>query len=187
MLNSSSHSRMQSFPLILSKSPLPSSHRKRRFIATTSLAHLPPDVPSSTHQFDDIRNLFIKSRQKKKRGTIDTYRGNVGLPAKVNFYKSFKRLDRLTQQNKFSHLEDSPDLAYLQVINNKRMKPEPIGLVKRKGNPDVIDLNGYYIGDDFALALSSSLPHLHSIERLNLNSNRLTDIGSGEILKNVDP
>ena len=52
--------------------------------------------------------------------------------------------------------------------------PAPLGLVKRRGKEDEINVKNYYIGDRYGKALSSSIKHLKP-KALFLSSNNNTN------------
>jgi hypothetical protein len=93
--------------------------------------------------------------------------------------RQFKDVRRTADFNR--HQEVSPVEAYLNRIDHSLLLPEPMGLVKSKGND--LDLNAslYSMGDSYADALAEGLACLE-MERVNLRSNRLTDAGARRVL-----
>lgn len=137
---------------------------------------------SRNRQAGTIKKILLKSRDTKRQGCMEQYKGPIGLEAKMEFYESFKHLPLITERNKFDHLENSPNIAYLQEVETKHLKPQPFGIVRAKGSESCIDLHGFSIGDNYASALSKGLQHVNSIENVNLKNNRLTEKGAYEIL-----
>lgn len=135
----------------------------------------------------DEKQLFtIKSSLDCRSGSMETYHGPVGLTARMEFYDSYKNLPKYTQRNRFKGLASSPNLAYLEYVEQAKLKPIPLGVVRRKGNPKDVNLENMRMGDQYAEAFSRGLKLFKSVEKLNLQSNRLTERGSLHILQNID-
>ena len=62
-----------------------------------------------------------------------------------------------------------------------------MGIWRRKGSEEDIDLRLARIGDDYAEALSSSVRYMPSVRKINLASNRMSKKGSNSILKSLNP
>jgi Ran GTPase-activating protein (RanGAP) involved in mRNA processing and transport len=175
-------------PLIRKR--LVNNHSSRSIIQPMALD--PPSRQSVVSRSADVltvknEDLFrTKTSFDFRSGSIDTYPGPVGLPAKIDFYDSYKNLPKYSQKNKFQGLTVSPSLAYLEYVEKAKLKPLPIGVVRRKGKPEDFNLESMRIGDSYAEAFSKGLKFVKRVERLNLQSNRLTEKGSLNILKNLD-
>jgi hypothetical protein len=67
------------------------------------------------------------------------------------------------------------------------MNPKGLGFVKRKGDPKEMNLGSYYIGDDYAEALSEGIKISTRTHEINLSKNRLTEKGAKMILESLPP
>ncbi len=65
--------------------------------------------------------------------------------------------------------------------------PLCLGLVKSKGQINVLNLTNYNLGDRYIIALAAGLKKAKNIERCLLGANRITDIGLGELAKSMGP
>ena len=65
------------------------------------------------------------------------------------------------------------------------MRPQPFGIVRRKGQNTIIDIHMYSMGDTYANAFSKGVKQYKEVANLNLRANRLTDSGCYKILSEV--
>jgi len=56
--------------------------------------------------------------------------------------------------------EDSPSIAFMKECRKLFVPPVPLGLIKRKGQENVINVMNYNIGNDYAKALSASMKYI---------------------------
>lgn len=103
----------------------------------------------------------------------------------MNFYKTYKKLSLIAQGNELLKVEHSPNVAYLKQLRQKRLSPQALGIIRRKGSPHDYQLKGLGMGDQYAKAFSHGLRQTESVRTLNLKSNRLTEAGTYNILKHL--
>lgn len=58
-----------------------------------------------------------------------------------------------------------------------RVLPLCLGLVKSKGEANILNLTNYNLGDRYVIALSAGLRKAQAIEKCLLGANRITDVG----------
>jgi Leucine-rich repeat (LRR) protein len=63
--------------------------------------------------------------------------------------------------------------------------PLCLGLVKSKGEANILNLTNYNLGDRYIIALAAGLKKAKNIERCLLGANRITDLGLGELAKAI--
>ena len=107
----------------------------------------------------------------------------VGKKAKLDYMSSYKNLMQFHNPHENSQ-SNSPILKYLHKIDEKKLPPIPMGIIKRKGNVNDIDLSMYSMGDSYAEALSEGIGMLSPV-RLQLNDNRLSETGVSKILSKL--
>jgi hypothetical protein len=135
---------------------------------------------------EKLKLLQASNASHTRIGSMEAYTGPIGLSAKMEFYDTYKNLPKYTQRNQYEGIESSPNMPFLQQVEKSRLRPIPLGVVRRKGSPYDFDLQSMRIGDEYANALSKSLKFIKPVERLNLKANRLTDRGASCILKSAD-
>ncbi|OMJ87125.1 hypothetical protein SteCoe_11198 [Stentor coeruleus] len=128
---------------------------------------------------------FLRPSREGRGGSMETYKGPIGLDAKLDFVDTFKHLPMFTERNRIQNLEDTPNIAYLGEVSRRNLKPEPFGIVRRNGPETSIDIQGYGMGDTYAEAFSEGLSVVKDVETLNLKENRLTDSGASKILNKL--
>lgn len=129
---------------------------------------------------------FLRPTKEDRFGSMDSYTGSVGNSAKLDFYDTYINLPQFSQRNQHERLEDSPNLAYLGAVQKQRLKPNPFGIVRRKGPENSIDIHQYSMGDAYAAAFSEGIKHVRNVNTLNLKANRLSDLGASQILKTLE-
>ena len=129
---------------------------------------------------------FLRPSKEERGGSMDSYAGSVGNSAKLEFYETYINLPQFSQRNQHERLEDSPNLAYLGAVQRQHLKPNPFGIVRRKGPEASIDIHQYSMGDAYATAFSEGIKHLRNVNTLNLKANRLTDFGASQILRTLE-
>jgi hypothetical protein len=135
---------------------------------------------ANTQLHDRIR--FLETREEARR----TLRGTlVGNTAKLEYIDSYSHLDKVREKAQFHHYEVSPIAEYLQQIDKNQLKPESMGLIRRKGKEEEIDVAMYGMGDRYADALSQGIKHIDCLSKLNVSGNRLTDFGASQLVRNL--
>ncbi|OMJ72579.1 hypothetical protein SteCoe_28936 [Stentor coeruleus] len=129
---------------------------------------------------------FLRPTADNRSGSMDAYGGSVGESARLDFYETYINLPQFSQRNQHQKLEDSPNLAYLGVVEKQKLKPNPFGIVRRKGPETMIDIHQYSMGDTYATAFSEGIRHLKNVSTLNLKANRLSDHGAAQILSTLE-
>lgn len=109
----------------------------------------------------------------------------VGNEAKLEFLDTYFHLPLISERNKIENIEDTPHVAYLEEIDKMHIKPQPFGIIRRKGPSNFIDIHMFSMGDTYAGAFSKGVKHYKVVTNLNLKANRLTDNGCQKILSEI--
>ncbi len=91
------------------------------------------------------------------------------------FFDKFRKLRTIEHKN--PTLKLTPALAFIKSCNKNRLIPNPLGLIKRKGNERTLDLNNQHVGDIYIKAISDSLEYANHLNDFQLSSNRITENG----------
>lgn len=105
----------------------------------------------------------------------------VGEEAYNHFYRKYKRLSK---EKEISPNGYSATTAYLTSCENMQMVPTPMGIIKWEGEESEINVENYFMGKKYAMALSNSMKYLKT-EKLNLQSNNLGSNGTAAIISNL--
>ena len=141
---------------------------------------------NSTQKSKEFPIKFLRPITDSRNGSMEGYGGSVGNTAKLDFYETYIHLPQFSQRNKHQNLEDSPNVAYLDIVEKQKLKPNPFGIVRRKGPETSIDIHQYSMGDTYAKAFSEGIRHIKDVATINLNANRLSDTGAAQILKTLE-
>ena len=142
-------------------------------VASKSNSVLITKHPEVSTYYDQVR-MFSMAEVKPRCSST------VGRIAKMDYINSYRDLTRLSNYSQDSS-NGSPMLKYLQKINEKKLSPIPMGMVKHRGDAADFDLGMYSMGDRYAEALSEGI-NLLSPVKLQLNDNRLSELGVAKIL-----
>jgi len=159
------------------------AERDREF-ASPDMSPVPAEPVSmrkaNTQLCDRIR--FLETREEARR----TIRGRlVGNTAKLEYIDSYSHIGKVREKAQFHNFEPSPIAEYLQQIDKNQLKPESMGLIRRKGREEEIDVAMYGMGDRYADALSQGIKHIDCLSKLNVSGNRLTDFGASQLVRNL--
>jgi hypothetical protein len=140
-----------------------------------------------------ITDFSEKQSQARVLKILDSSQGDRGLStslcvgneAKLEFLDTYFHLPLISERNKIENIEDTPHVAYLEEIEKIHVKPQPFGIVRRKGPSTFIDIHMFSMGDTYAGAFSKGVKQYKEVTNLNLKANRLTDFGCEKILDQV--
>ena len=84
-------------------------------------------------------------------------------------YQSFNTLNRKQPLTQYT-----PSFAFIQSANEEMIVPNPLGLLKRKGDDYKIEMNNQKVGDSYIKVLSNSLKYSKHINTIQLKGNRMS-------------
>ena len=90
------------------------------------------------------------------------------------FYKKMHRISEYKRKGANNTL--TPSFTFIKSSNENLIVPNPIGIVKKKGDPDIININHKRMGDKYIQSLSQGLTLATHVSELSLSQNRLTDV-----------
>ena len=115
------------------------------------------------------KRIFYKIKQNFKQTKYSS-------PESINeFFDKYKKLRIIEHKNPINQL--TPALAFIKSCNKNKLIPNPLGLVKRKGDERILNLNNQHVGDKYIKALSDSLEYANHLNDFQLSSNRITENG----------
>lgn len=160
------------------------SHNRTRsrliFSMNSQSSSLNPSFPSRfTAKEDSFHNVFEESKEFEQTNQSNSTK-------RLEFYKDYKQITRLTERLNAQKVEITPNIAYLSNVYQKRLRPNTFGMVSSRGKESSIDIRMFSMGDNYAEPFSNGIKHIQTLENLNLKANRLTDVGSEKILKSID-
>ncbi len=105
----------------------------------------------------------------------------TGEEAYRQFYEKFRNIERLREH---SPEGNSASAAYLLKLEEMRLLPKPMGLVKKSGSEKEINASHFKMGNEYASALAKSFKHLNPT-KLNLHNNRISRKAAATILEAI--
>ena len=100
----------------------------------------------------------------------------------IFYQKSFKD-NEIIRKGGLEH--QTPSFNLIRASNKFRVPPNPIGVLKKKGEKNSINLKNKIVGDNYLKCLNESLKISSNITKLNLEKNRLSDLSLIPLLKTV--
>lgn len=96
----------------------------------------------------------------------------------MQFYDKFRNIERVREH---SPEGNSASSAYLLKLEELRLLPKPMGLVKKSGADKEINASHFKMGNEYASALAHSFKFLNPT-KLNLHNNRISCKAAGAIV-----
>ena len=95
-------------------------------------------------------------------------------------YRNFKNLCRKHYIN-----EKSPSFAFIKSCEKEKIICNPLGLFKRKGDENILEMNNQHSGDRYINCLSSGLRYAKHLNTLEMSNNHLTNFGVEKLFSNI--
>ena len=119
---------------------------------------------------------------KKKYGFDKFKKTNYVTPTCMrDFYEKYSKF-KVTARKYFLE-NNTPSLAFIKSSDEEKIIPNPLGLLRRSGDIDMLDLNFQKVGDDYISALSNSLKYSEHFNSLDVSANRLSTGGVEKLFK----
>ena len=98
----------------------------------------------------------------------------MGEDALKNYYEKVRNISRIKEKETYRGKEKAtPLVEFLNKISKDNMVPKGLGFVHRKGKPNEMNLQSFYMGDKYAEALSIGLEISKFTNTLNVSRNNL--------------
>ena len=119
---------------------------------------------------------------KKKYGFDKFKKTNYIAPSCMrDFYEKYAKFN--VTARKYFLENNTPSLAFIKSSDEEKIIPNPLGLLRRTGDIDKLDLNFQKVGDDYITALSNSLKYSEHFNSLDVGGNRLSTGGVERLFK----
>ena len=100
------------------------------------------------------------------------------------FYIKFRKFKIVDKKDPIKKL--TPTLAFIKSCNNDKIIPNPLGLIKRKGDEQILNMNNQHVGDRYFKALSDGLEFINHLNDVQLSNNRLTENGVTSLFNSLN-
>ena len=101
-----------------------------------------------------------------------------------DFYVKYSNFNKFSR--KYIVENDTPLLAFIKSSNDKKIIPNPLGLVKRSGDKKKLEFNYQKVGDEYVKVLSNSLIYSEDFTSIDLSGNRLSNDGVSKLFKIIN-
>lgn len=101
------------------------------------------------------------------------------------FFTKYSKHRELTRKNVIK--TETPSFAFIREAKSLNKVPFPLGLIKKQGNDDEINLNNHGTGDDYVNIIAKSIikSEMDHVKNLNLSQNRITLKGLDRMLYSI--
>ena len=121
-------------------------------------------------------NSTIKIRKRKEYFSKTKYSSLTSIKDFYSKYRKFKNINNKEPIKKYT-----PSLAFINTCDKEKIIPNPLGLLKRKGEINILNMNNQHIGNRYIKALSSGLEYSDFINSFQLSSNGLNESGTVDL------
>ena len=101
-----------------------------------------------------------------------------------DFYVKYSNFNNFSR--KYVVKSDTPLLAFIKSSNDKKIIPNPLGLVKRSGDKTKLEYNFQKVGDEYVKVLSNSLMYSDNFTSIDFSGNRLSNDGVSKLFKIIN-
>ena len=138
-------------------------------------------------EFEDMKNMEKEKKEfifpnpgfKQFRNTIYSKE-----TTKREFYEKYQQFSSLNRKQELK--EFTPSFAFIKGSNQQMILPNPLGLIKRKGEEKKLELNNQKVGDRYIKVLGTSLEYSSHLTEMHLKGNRLSSNGANVIVKSIN-
>jgi hypothetical protein len=129
---------------------------------------------------------FVFKENSKSSMSNQTEFGKTKYADKGSFLKFFNKFHKNDEFSRKGNLVNkTPSFNFIESVKLQKIVPNPVGIVKRDGDEDKINLNHYRIGDKYVQSLSHSMKLSDHISEINLSNNRLTNSSVIPLLQTI--
>ena len=101
------------------------------------------------------------------------------------YYKKYSKYNNLIRKHPLSNC--TPSWAFIKSSNEEKIIPNPLGLLRRFGEQNNLDINNQKVGDTYMKSLSCSLRYYNQhLSKLEFAGNRLTSMGTSDLFKSLN-
>ena len=124
-------------------------------------------------------NSYIKYKQEIFRETKYSNKNSFS-----NFYSKLHKSLEFKRKN-CSNI-NTPSFNFIDASKKYKIVPNPIGILKRNGSENIINLNHKRMGDSYLMSISDALSVSNHVTSLNLSQNRINDYSLNFLCKTIE-
>ena len=135
---------------------------------------------------NENETLTTDSFPKKTRYGFNKFKQSnyVTSSCMKEFYVKYSNFNKFSR--KYFVQSDTPLLAFIKSSNDKKIIPNPLGLVKRSGDEQKLEYNFQKVGDEYVKVLSNSLIYSDNFTSIDFSGNRLSNEGVRKLFKIIN-
>ena len=128
----------------------------------------------------NIKRIKLNPEKYKNPFVFKRYSSVNNISHFHKIYRSYKSICR-----KHFVKGNSPSYVFIKSCDKERIICNPLGLIKRWGDENSLDINNQHTGDIYANCLSSSLKYVNHVNTLEMSNNRLSNKSIEKLVDNI--
>ena len=139
----------------------------------------------STNEKNKKLSYTVAKRRDDRTGFEKFMATNyVAQSCMTEFYNKYSKFNTLFRKHPLDKL--TPSWAFIKATKEEKIIPNPLGLLRRFGEDDDLNLNYNKVGDNYISAISDSLKYSKHLRNLELNGNRITSKGTFKLFQSLN-
>ena len=141
------------------------------------------DIYNTSELSQDIQNLKATYNQKNYRSSEFNNTKFSELKSYKIFYAKMRKDTEIIRKGGLGLM--TPSFNFIRATKKFNAVPNPVGVVKRKGDIGKMDMRNKLCGDNYVKCLCEALKISEHITEINLKNNRLSDISIIPLINTV--
>lgn len=130
---------------------------------------------------------FVYNDDKSKSEAFQTDFQKTKYNSIGSFSKFYSKLKKFSEFSRKELLKKkTPSFNLINALKDSNLVPNPIGMLKRNGDENIINLNNMKMGDEYIKCLSKGLKIADHLSELHLSGNRITNQGISPLLSSIN-
>ena len=127
-----------------------------------------------------------KSQNIKSKGGFNKFNKTIYSEQSCmhDFFNKYSQFN--TIYRKYFLNNCTPSLAFIKSSNDAKIIPNPLGLLKRKGDDKTLEMNNQKVGDTYIKVLGNALKYSDNLTYLELSGNRISSIGINKLFSSIN-
>ena len=147
------------------------------------------EVKSGLKQILKPQLPAVPSRQnaftKNKYGFNKFHKTNYSTESCMReFFNKYSQFNTIYRKHPLDNC--TPSLAFIKYSNEEKIIPNPLGLLKRAGDNEKLEMNFQKVGDNYINVLGNSLQYSDNLSSLELSGNRISAVGINQLFSSIN-
>ena len=101
-----------------------------------------------------------------------------------DFFNKYSQFNTIYRKHPLNNC--TPSLAFIKSSNEEKIIPNPLGLLKRSGDNEKLEMTFQKVGDNYINVLGNSLKYSDNLTSLELSGNRISATGINQLFSSIN-